>query len=138
MFDDLLAARSIKFLTNFAPYVEDLQTIFLMLEHTPLIAAFTSNDYLEGTTRSVEEWEWKAQVYFAKGNLTKAKDMLEFALLPSGELSIKGSLISADINEKVAEEIIRKARKLYPESKTLSYIWMSQYAPSKVPAGLVM
>ena len=134
---DLLAARAILFLKEFSPCISDLAPFFNTLMHTDLLAAFTEDSFLERPSTSAEEAEWKAQVYLTKGNPSMAAKLLDEAYLSNGERTVRGYVIAGDVYKANQQEILRSARKVYPDSKLLSFIWMNFFAPSLVQGVLM-
>lgn len=129
VFPELMAVRATRFLTDFGRYIADLASVFVTILHTDLLAGFATQTFMERETKFVEEVEWNAQLLLSRGEKEKAHGMLKAAYLPDGELSVRAHLIQADAGPPTEQEsVIRSARRVYPESRTLAAVWQAHFA----------
>lgn len=138
---ELLCAKAMRFVNRFAHAIGDLSVVFPQVIHTDMIAAFTSDEFLQGNRGCHEEWEWCAQVWLAKGNAELAAQCLERARFQNDERSVRGYLIEAEMfqsDRTRQEQTMRKARNRYADSKLLSFIWTAHFQPALLKTGVVM
>lgn len=132
IFMELLSARSLRFLHDFAPYTNDLHVIFNYVLHSDALAAFYDDSFMRMSGHSSQEWEWKAQVALAQGKPTMAHRMLGKAVLKDGKYSVRGTTILAQLDVENRESILKRALETYPDSLLLSHVWLENFATSTI------
>jgi glycosyltransferase involved in cell wall biosynthesis len=132
IFLDLLAAKSVRFLSDFGHYISDLNEYFPLFMNTDLLAGFASEDFIRMKATSHEVVEWKAQLVLSQGDTLQASRLIERALLPSGKKSVRGYLIEADLKKEASRQIVSEARSVYADSLMLQHVWYENFVPATV------
>lgn len=132
VFSDIFAAKSVRLLSDFGHYISDLKDYFPMIMNSDLLSAFCSQDFMRMKEPSHEVAEWKVQLAITQGNRRQAERFIERMVLPSGEKTVRGNLIEADLRQNAARDILLHARKVYPESMMLQHVWYQSFAEATI------